>query len=67
LDDAGRILIPKELVQYAKIDKDIVLSSSLNKIEIWNKKLYETSITEKSENFGDLAEDVMGGINNKDE
>jgi len=60
LDDAGRLLIPRDLIQWAGIDKEVVLASSINRIEIWDKTLYETSLSEKSANFGDLAEDVMG-------
>lgn len=67
LDDAGRLLIPRDLIQWAQIDKEIVLASSLNRIEIWDKVLYETSIAEKADRFSDLAEDVMGDIKNEEE
>ncbi len=66
LDDAGRLLIPRDLIQWAQIDKDIVLASSLNRIEIWDKVLYETSFAEKADRFSDLAEDVMGDIKNEE-
>jgi MraZ protein len=67
LDDAGRILIPKDLIQWAGIDRDVVLASSINRIEIWDKALYEASLEENASEFGDLAEDVMGDINPGDE
>ena len=37
LDNNGRILIPKELLGFAEIEKDIVISSQVTKMEIWNK------------------------------
>jgi MraZ protein len=37
LDTAGRILLPKNLVEHAALQKDIVLVSALNKIEVWDK------------------------------
>lgn len=62
LDSAGRIQIPKDLVNYSSIEHDVVLSSSVNRIEIWNKDLYEQVITNPEVDFGQLAEDVMGNI-----
>lgn len=40
LDTAGRILIPKNLIEYAGLDKDIILAPSTGKIEIWDKTRY---------------------------
>ena len=41
LDSSGRFLIPKDLIDFADISKDIVISSSVNIIEIWDKSSYE--------------------------
>ena len=60
VDGSGRFLIPKDLLAFAGLEKEIVLSSSVNMIEIWDKKRYELSVAETLEDFGDLAEDVMG-------
>ena len=60
LDAATRILVPKDLLHIASLDKAIVLSSAINMIEIWDKELYEASVSETLKNFGSLAEDVMG-------
>jgi len=37
LDATGRILIPKDLCDFAGIQKQVVMSSSVNIIEIWDK------------------------------
>ena len=60
LDASGRILIPKDLCLFAGIDKQVVLSSAVNIIEIWDKGAYEKAIEDASVDFADLAEEVMG-------
>ena len=61
VDGAGRLLIPKNLISIVGITKEVVLSSSINIIEIWDKERYEKVIEEAAENFAELAEEVMGG------
>ncbi|HSP12242.1 MAG TPA: division/cell wall cluster transcriptional repressor MraZ [Salegentibacter sp.] len=60
VDANGRLLIPKDLVGFAGIEKEIVLNSAINIVEIWDKDKYEEAIDESTENFAELAEDVMG-------
>ena len=67
LDATGRLLIPIELVKFSSITKDVVLSSSINRIEIWDKALYESVINDESIDFGQLAEDVMGNFINSED
>lgn len=63
IDANGRLLIPKDLVVFAKVEKDVVLSSVVNIIEIWDKDLYENVIENATDDFADLAEEVMGNLN----
>ncbi len=60
LDATGRILIPKDFCDFAGIQKQIVMSSSINIIEIWDKDKYEKAIDDATLDFADLAEEVMG-------
>ena len=60
LDASGRILIPKDLFEFAGIKKQVVMSSSVNIIEIWDKVKYEKAIDDAADDFADLAEEVMG-------
>ena len=60
VDSTGRFLIPKDLYGFADLHKELVLSSSVNMIEIWDKDKYEASVAETLVGFGNLAEDVMG-------
>lgn len=60
VDTAGRLLVPKDLIGFANISKEIVLSSAINIVEIWDKDNYEKAIDDATGDFADLAEDVMG-------
>tara|TARA_B110000971_G_C20029770_1_gene510780 strand:+ start:2804 stop:3271 length:468 start_codon:yes stop_codon:yes gene_type:complete len=60
LDATGRVLIPKDLFEFAGIKKQVVMSSSVNIIEIWDKQKYEKAIDDASDDFADLVEEVMG-------
>lgn len=62
VDTNGRLLIPKDLLSYAQIDKDIVLASGIRFIEIWDKEKYEKAIETPEDEFADLAEEVMGNL-----
>ena len=66
IDAAGRLLIPKNLSSFAGIDKEIVISSAINIIEIWDKNKYEHAINKAASDFADLAEDVMGDVSDVD-
>ena len=60
LNNNGRLLIPKDLIEFSNIKREIVLSSSVNIIEIWDKDSYESSIVDSRDDFAKLAEEVMG-------
>jgi MraZ protein len=63
IDATGRLLIPKDLVVFASIEKDIVLNSAINIVEIWDKGSYENAIENATDDFAELAEEVMGNLN----
>ena len=60
LDSNGRLLVPKDLIAISKLTKHVVLSSSINIIEIWDKDEYEKSINDPKVDFAKLTEEVMG-------
>lgn len=59
VDSSFRLLIPKDLIEFAGIQKQIVLSSSVSMVEVWDKDKYESEIN-NVDNFAELAEEVMG-------
>lgn len=63
MDASGRLLIPKDLCGFAGIQKQVVLSSAINIIEVWDKDKYEQAIDDAATDFADLAEEVMGNTN----
>ncbi len=60
IDASGRLLIPKDLIVHAGIEKEVVLSAAVNIIEVWDKQSYEAAIDAAKVDFGALAEEVMG-------
>ena len=60
LDSAGRLLLPKNLMEHAGLEKDIVLVSAVNKMEIWDKNKYQQFFENFSpDTFSNLAAEVM--------
>ena len=60
MDKTDRMLLPKRLVEYAKIEKEVVLFAYNNRIEIWAKEHYENMLDDEPDDFANLAEEVMG-------
>ncbi|MFZ4522133.1 MAG: division/cell wall cluster transcriptional repressor MraZ [Bacteroidales bacterium] len=60
LDSQNRLLLPKPLLDYAKIDKEIILFAYADRIEVWDKKTYMEQLSDDSVDFAKLAEKVMG-------
>ena len=63
LDGASRVGISPDLKAFANLSRQIVLSAHSGIIEIWDKDAYENAVNVDSDDFGLLAEEVMGGIN----
>ena len=38
LDRQGRILVPQTLREFAGLEKDVVLTGNLNRVEVWSKE-----------------------------
>lgn len=63
IDAANRILLPKPIMDYAGISKDIILFAYGQRIEIWAKEEYDQMMQQEPEDFSSLAEEVMGKAN----
>jgi len=60
-DSAGRLLIPKALLDYAGISKDAVFASQGNKMELWDKATHMAYLQQHAADFSSLAGEVLGG------
>ena len=61
VDQTGRVLLPKALLEFAGINGEVVLACQFDKIEVWSKTTYDSLLDNEPENFANLAEEVMGG------
>ncbi len=59
LDVQARILIPPNLIEYAEIEKEVLVLGALKKIELWNPKLYKVYLEQSSETYEEIAAKVM--------
>jgi len=59
MDSQARILIPQPLIEYAKIEKEVLILGALKKIEVWNPKIYEEYINQTGESYEQIAAKVM--------
>jgi MraZ protein len=63
LDNAGRILIPTTHMQRVGLVQDVMLIAYNDRIEIWDKAKYFDMIEVNMTDFADLADEVMGDLN----
>lgn len=57
-DSQGRILIPARLQEAAQLEQQAMLIGAIDKIEIWNPKLFE-SAAEGAEKFDQFAPNIF--------
>jgi len=67
LDSNSRLNLPKTLLQYAGVKKELVLFAYFDKIEVWSKENYEALLEDEPMDFDELAEEVMGNNPQQDE
>jgi MraZ protein len=60
LDSAGRMLLPKNLMEYAGLSKDMILAAQGNKVELWDKEAYQNYMKQNVGGLSLLAEEVGG-------
>ena len=59
LDNAGRFLIPKSMLKYAQLEKDVIVVGMGNRIEVWNPELYEAYLIKDQNEFSALAQKYL--------
>lgn len=61
VDSAGRILVPKTLLQFAGIEKEMILYAQGNKVELWDKDTYQQMMNEIAPNISEMVKTIDGG------
>ena len=59
LDNMGRFVIPKNMLAYAQLDKEVILVGTGNKVEVWNPAIYEKHIIQDPGELSKLAEKYL--------
>jgi len=62
LDNAGRILVPTSHMERVGLNQDVMLIAYNDRIEIWDKSKYFAMIEGNMADFADLADEVMGNL-----
>ncbi|MFN0157768.1 MAG: division/cell wall cluster transcriptional repressor MraZ [Bacteroidota bacterium] len=59
LDGQSRITIPKELLQFAAIENEVLILGVLERIEVWNPGMYKEYLKKQSESYEEIAHRVF--------
>jgi len=59
-DSAGRVLLPKGMIEYARMKKEIVYSGQMSKVEIWDAATHKEVNSFTGEDMDALANKVLG-------
>ena len=59
LDGQFRIIIPKDLLQFAGIENDVLIIGVLEHIEVWNPRIYEAYLKTQDESYETVAQTVL--------
>ncbi len=60
-DANGRFLIPKSMLKYASIEKEVIVVGIGNRMEIWDPEAYDKYLIKDQDEFSDLAEKFLAG------
>ncbi len=59
LDGQFRIMIPRDLLQFAGIENDVLIIGVLDHIEVWNPRIYEAYLKTQDESYETVAQTVL--------
>lgn len=61
-DKQGRISIPVSLRDYAKLDRDLAVIGTGNRVEIWDLESWNSFLEANETSFADQADEVVPGL-----
>ncbi len=59
LDKQGRVNIPANLRDYAKLDKECMVLGVSGRVEIWSKAAWDSYYAQSEDTFNDIAEKLV--------
>ena len=59
LDDQGRFVLPNNLKDFGKIDKNVYFVGLMDWVEVWAEEKWKAKINELSKNATDIAEQFL--------
>jgi MraZ protein len=59
LDKAGRIIVPKDLLDIAGIKKEVVMRGVLDKFELWDPEILKKYETGLDQSYEDIAKQLL--------
>ncbi len=59
LDGQSRVTIPKELLQFAGIENDVLILGILEHLELWNPGIYREYQKSQADSYEDVAQTVL--------
>jgi MraZ protein len=62
LDKQGRIIIPQQLREHARIDKDVYVIGVSTKVEIWAKEIWGNYANQAEQSYEEIAAITKIGI-----
>ena len=64
LDGQGRVALPKNLLEFAGLQTSskALIIGAFDRIEVWDRAVFEAHTSNQDESYESLAERVMGGI-----
>ena len=58
LDSQNRIVITPQLMEFAKLEKEVIVLGLMDKMEIWNPKIKEKYDQSQTQSYEEIAEKV---------
>ena len=59
LDGQSRVTIPKELMQFAGIEDQVLIVGVLERIEVWDPKEYDAYMKSQTDSYENVAQSVL--------
>lgn len=61
VDGQGRVRIPQELAQLARLEKEVVLLGVQDHLELWAAGRWQSYLAEKQPHYDQIAQSAFGG------